>query len=90
MRTEVEKQVARFHNYCMEREWIVLLKTTQSKRFEMLGEDLESFVTDRLGDILDETAKQRVAQAMRELVRDYSAGVFSAVHKTLEEQWNTE
>jgi glutamyl-tRNA reductase len=90
MRNEVEKQVARFHNYCMEREWIVLLKTTQSKRFEMLGDDLESFVKDRLGDILDETARQRVAQTMRELVREYSGDVFSAVHKTLEEQWNTE
>jgi len=90
MRTEVEKQVARFHNYCMEREWIVLLKTTQSKRFEMLGDDLESFVMERLGDILDESARQRVAQSMRELVREYSGDVFSAVHKTLEEQWNTE
>ncbi len=90
MRNEVEKQVARFHNYCMEREWIVLLKTTQSKRFEMLGDDLESFVKDRLGDILDESSRQRVAQSMRELVRDYSGDVFSAVHKALEEQWNTE
>lgn len=90
MRTEVEQQVTRFHNYCMEREWIVLLKTTQSKRFEMLGDDLESFVMERLGDILDEAAQQRVAQSMRELVRDYSSDVFSAVHKALEEQWNTE
>ena len=90
MRTEVQKQVTRFHNYCMEREWIVLLKTTQSKRFEMLGDDLDSFVQDRLGDILDEAARHRVAQSMRELVRDYSGDVFSAVHKALEEQWNTE
>jgi glutamyl-tRNA reductase len=90
MEQEVEKQVARFHSYCMEREWVTLLKTTQSKRFDMLGEDLDAFVASRLGDVLDDVAAQRVAQTMRELVREYSSDVFSAVHKALEEQWNND
>jgi hypothetical protein len=90
MEEVVDRQVARFRSYCLEREWVVLLNRTQNRRFEMLGEDLNSFVEQRLGDLLDEVQQQRVVLAMKELVRAYSGDVFEAVHKALEEQWNSD
>jgi glutamyl-tRNA reductase len=87
--TYIEEQVRRFRRYCLEREWVVLLNRTQTRRFEMLGETLEAFIAERFGDS-DSALQARLAAAMRELVRGYSGDVFDAVHAALEEYWRSE
>ena len=87
---EIQKQVIRFRGFCLERQMVRLLARTQQKRFEMLGATLDKFVDERLGGVLQDQQRTRVVAAMKELVREYSHGVFEAVHADLEEYWNQE
>lgn len=87
---EFDKQVDRFRKFCLERHMVRMLKRAQEKRFEMMGQTIDDFVTERLGEVLEGQDRARVVSAMRELVREYSNDVFDSLHSTLEEFWSKE
>jgi len=87
---EFHKQVDRFRRFCLERHMVRMLKRAQEKRFEMMGQTINEFVTEKLGEALEEQDRARVVTAMRELVREYSNDVFDSLHSALEEFWSKE
>ena len=87
---EVVRQVDRFKRFCLERHMVRLLRRAQEKRLEMTQETIGRLVEEKLGDLLPPQERAKVAQAMRDLVREYSNDVFDSLHSSLEEFWSNQ
>ncbi len=90
LETEVVQQVERFRRFCLERHMVSLLKRVQEKRIEITRETIGRVVDERLSDLLDESQRTKVVQAMRELVVEYSNEVFDSLHSALVDFWSNE
>jgi len=87
---EVMQQVERFRRFCLERHMVSLLKRVQEKRTEITQDTIGRVVDERLADLLDESQRVKVVQAMREIVLEYSNEVFDSLHSALVEFWSNE
>lgn len=87
LQNEIKKELNRFKKFCRGREMGLLLEKIHKSRLEFTQNAIPNFVSSNLQD-LDETRRKQIEDVMKQLIQNYSNGIFTAFHQTLEKVWN--
>lgn len=83
----VEEIVREFERFCMERDMVRLLETTQRQHEHYVHEVIPSFIESELPE-LSPDMQNRLAFRMRAMIREYTNQIFESIHKTTMEKTN--
>jgi len=84
---EIDKYVAQFRRFCIEKDMVLLLDRTRRRHYEFTGNQIPHFIQSNLGG-LDETARKKVEYELKGLFRDYTNDVFDSIHAAMEDYWS--
>lgn len=84
----VERELARYRRFCIERNIVALLEESQRRRQEFIQRQIPHLVETELGG-LDPRERRQVEAVMKQLIGDFSADSFNAIHEALEKYWSS-
>jgi len=85
----IEREVQRYHGFCMARDMVSLLDTIHQYRNEYIQHKIPEYLEREIRNI-DSSGLKRMENLMQRLIRDYANDIFHSIHIKLEDYGSQE